>query len=369
MRQDSSTEIISEASDEARLYAGITRRDSTLDGQFVYAVLTTGVYCRPSCSARTPLRQNIRFFASCDEASQAGFRACKRCRPDDPHYGVAHLIELARYILAHADEKLPLKALAARQGVSPGYLQRTFKAVFGISPKAFQDAARLNTLKSLLKAGDDITGAIFEAGYGAPSRFYESAARQIGMSPKAYREGGSGETITYACRHTALGALMMAATDKGVCFVMFGEGEGEGEDALLDQLHAEFPKANLSLSTDNGGASLDGWMVALDNHLSQGAPRPDIPLDLRGTAFQIKVWQFLLSIPEGDVISYSEVAKAIDQPRAVRAAASACGKNRIAVLVPCHRVLRGDGGLGGYRWGVERKRALLDSERGKRAKS
>ena len=352
-----------ESLDEASMYAGITRRDRSLDGQFVYAVITTGVYCRPSCPARTPLRKNIRFFPSPEEAGHAGFRPCKRCRPDDPHYGSAQLVELARYIVANAEEKLSLKALAARQGVSPGYLQRTFKAVFGISPKAFQDAARLRTLKSLLKAGDEITGAIFEAGYGAPSRFYENAARQIGMSPKAYRDGGSGEAITYACRDTDLGALMMAATDKGVCFAMFGDSD----DELLDQLTAEFPKASFSRSSDNGGELLDRWMEALDNHLSEGGPRPDIPLDLRGTAFQIKVWQFLLSIPEGDVVSYSEVAEAIDQPRAVRAAASACGKNRIAVLVPCHRVLRGDGGLGGYRWGVDRKRTLLDSERGRRA--
>ena len=348
---------------EATMYAGITRRDRSLEGQFVYAVLTTGVYCRPSCAARTPLRKNIRFFPSSDEAGQAGFRACKRCKPDDPHYGIAHLVELARYIHSHAEEKLTLKALAARQGVSPGYLQRTFKAVFGISPKTFQDAARLNTLKKLLKAGDNITEAIFEAGYGAPSRFYDNAARQIGMSPKAYRDGGSGEVINYACRDTNLGALLMAATDKGVCFVMFGDNEKQ----LLGQLQAEFPKANFSLSTNNGGKPLDLWMIALENHLNLGAPRPDIPLDLRGTAFQIKVWQFLLSIPEGDVLSYSEVAAAIDQPRAIRAAASACGKNRIAVLVPCHRVLRGDGGLGGYRWGLDRKQALLDTECARRA--
>lgn len=347
------------------MYTGIARRDRSLDGQFVYAVLTTGVFCRPSCSARRPLRKNIRLFATCDEAGQAGYRACKRCKPDDPHYGVAHLVELARYILTHAEEKLPLQALATRQGVTPGYLQRTFKAVFGISPKAFQDAARLNTLKNLLKSGDDITGAIFEAGYGAPSRFYDNAARQIGMSPKAYRNGGSGEVITYARRDTALGELMMAATDKGVCFAMFGDSE----HSLLGQLRAEFPKASISQSYDNGGESLDRWMIALDNHLSHSGPRPDIPLDLRGTAFQIKIWQFLLSIPDGDVISYSEVAEAVDQPGAVRAAASACGKNRIAVLVPCHRVLRGDGRLGGYRWGLERKRALLDNERGRLAES
>jgi len=350
---------------EEMKYAAITRRDRSLDCRFVYGVLTTGVYCRPSCAARPALRENVRFFDAPALAEHAGFRACKRCKPDNPSYDVTRLVELARYIRAHADEKLPLKDLASRHGVSPGYLQRSFKAVFGISPKAFQDAARLNTLKTLIKGGDDITGAIFEAGYGSPSRFYENAARQIGMTPKSYRSGASGEVIAYACRDTALGALMMAATEKGVCFVMFGDSEPQ----LFDQLRAEFPKADLVQSAGNGGQQLDSWMTALDDHLSQNAPRPDIPLDLRGTAFQIKVWQFLLSIPDGDVMSYGEVADAIDQPRAVRSAASACGKNRIAVLVPCHRVLRGDGGLGGYRWGVDRKRTLLDGERQRRAAS
>ena len=347
------------------MYDGITRRDRTLDGLFVYAVQTTGVYCRPSCAARPPLRKNVRFYTSPAEAAKAGFRPCKRCKPDAPHQDVTRLVDVARYIIAHADDKLTLKDLAARQGVSPGYLQRTFKAVFGISPKAFQDAARLRTLKSLLKTGDDITGAIFEAGYGSPSRFYENAAQQIGMSPKSYRDGGDGEIITYACRDTALGLLMMAATAKGVCFVMFGESEAQ----LLDQLQTEFPNANFTPTSENRGDQLDSWIKALEEHLDQNAPRPNVPVDLRGTAFQIKVWQFLLSIPDGDVLSYGELADAIDKPQAVRAAASACGKNRIAVLVPCHRVLRGDGGLGGYRWGLDRKRTLLDAERKRRASS
>lgn len=347
------------------MHDAVISRDASFDGQFVYAVLTTGVYCRPSCASRPALKKNLRFFLTPDEARNAGFRACKRCKPDDHNYDVNRLVELARYIIAHADEKLTLKDLADRQGVSSGYLQRTFKSVFGISPKTFQDAARLHTLKSLLKTGDDITGAIFEAGYGSPSRFYESAARQIGMSPKAYRSNGEGEKIMYAYRETSLGTLMMAATKKGVCFVMFGDSETQ----LFKQLQAEFAQANFTNTANNGGELLDIWMTALENHLEQGAPRPDIPLDLRGTAFQIKVWQFLLTIPEGDVLSYSEVAQAIDKPRAVRAAASACGKNSIALLVPCHRVLRGDGGLGGYRWGLERKRTLLDTERQRRVKS
>lgn len=348
--------------DEETMYAAAMQRDRSFDEKFIYGVITTGVYCRPSCSARPPLKKNMRFFDKPEQAAKAGFRPCKRCKPDDPHYSVRRLVQLARYIVEHADEKLPLRDLAERQGVSPSYLQRTFKAVFGVSPKAFQDAARLNTLKSLLKSGDDVTGAIFESGYGSPSRFYENAARQIGMSPKAYRSGGSGETIHYACRLTALGSLMFAATAKGVCFAMFGESE----DELHKQLANEFPKAKLIQSSDNGGDQLDEWMGSLEAHLHKGAPRPELPLDLRGTAFQIKVWQFLLRIPEGDVVSYGEVAKAIDEPRAVRAAATACGKNRIAVLVPCHRVLRGDGGIGGYRWGLDRKRTLLDVERSRK---
>ncbi len=344
---------------EDKMYAAAIQRDSSFDERFVYAVITTGVYCRPSCSARPPLRKNMRFFDGPTEAAKAGFRPCKRCRPDDPHYNVTRLIQLARYIIDHAEEKLLLSDLAERQGLSPYYLQRTFKAVFGVSPKAFQDAARLNTFKSLLKSRDDVTGAIFESGYGSSSRFYERAARQIGMSPKAYRSGGEGETIHYACRMTDLGALMFAATAKGVCFAMFGENESE----LRNQLASEFPNADLVQSSDNGGEQLDEWMSSLEAHINKGAPRPELPLDLRGTAFQIKVWQFLLRIPEGDVVSYGEIAKAIKEPRAVRAAASACSKNRIAVLVPCHRVLRGDGSMGGYRWGLERKRTLLDIER------
>ena len=235
---------------------------------------------------------------------------------------ISRCVDAYRFIVEHADEKLPLRDLAKRQDVSPSYLQRTFKAVFGVSPKAFQDAARLNTLKSLLKSGDDVIGAIFESGYGSPSRFYENAARQMGMSPRAYRSGAAAETIHYACRMTELSSLMFAATAKGVCFVMFGESEHE----LHKQLATEFPKAKLVQSSDTGGDQLDEWMGSLEAHLSDDAPRPELPLDLRGTVFQIKVWQFLLRIPEGDVVSYGDVARAIDEPRAVRAAARPAAK-------------------------------------------
>jgi AraC family transcriptional regulator of adaptative response/methylated-DNA-[protein]-cysteine methyltransferase len=240
-----------------------------------------------------------------------------------------------------------------------------FKATFGVTPKQYQDAARSERLKDLLKSSGGVADAIFAAGYGSTSRVYGEASRNVGMTPGAYRAGGAGETITYACRDSALGPLLMAATKRGVCFAQFGKSER----ALIRQLQQEFPNATLRASTATDAQELDAWVEALNEHLSAGAPRPELPLDLRGTAFQIRVWQFLLHVAEGDVVSYSEVAAGIGKPKAVRAAASACGANSIAVLIPCHRVLRSDGGLGGYRWGTERKRALLDAERGRRAAS
>jgi len=221
----------------------------------------------------------------------------------------------------------------------------------------------MRQFKQSLKDGEGVTQAIFTAGFGSISRVYGAASRNIGMTPKAYRAGGAGETITYAYRNTALGHMAMAATNKGVCFVQFGEGQ----EALLGMLKNEFPKAKLSASSAQDAPELDAWMEALDQHISQGSPRPDLPLDMRGTAFQMKVWRFLLSIREGEVLSYGELATKMEQPKAFRAVASACARNRIGVLIPCHRVLRGDGSLGGYRWGLERKLALLDAERERQA--
>ena len=344
---------------EAEMRAAIKNRDAAYDGRFVYAVVTTGVYCRPVCAARPARPENLRFFASCEEAEKAGFRACKRCHPRDTSRDSDQLVDIAKYIEAHAEQKLTLAALAQRFDLSPSHFQRRFKAAFGVSPKAYQDAIRVKTLKRHLKAGDDIAGSIFEAGFGSTSRVYGEAARNVGMTPSAYRAGGDGETIFYAARQTSLGMLMMAATPRGVCFAMFGSSEAE----LREQLAREFPKAKLTATPKSSDSDLGNWIRALDAHLSEGAPHPDLPLDMRGTAFQIKVWQFLLSVPEGDVVSYSDVAKAIGKPKAFRAAASACATNKIGVLIPCHRVLRGDGGLGGYRWGLEKKRALLDAER------
>ncbi|ERS10078.1 methylated-DNA--protein-cysteine methyltransferase [Marinobacter sp. EN3] len=272
---------------------------------------------------------------------------------------VARLVRVAQHIEMHADEALTLSSLAKVAALSPSRLQKQFKAAFGVSPKAYQDAVRMRRFKQSLKDGSKVTDAIFASGFGSVSRVYGEANRSIGMPPRTYRAGGAGEVIVYAGRTTALGLMMMAATDRGVCFVEFGDDEA----SLVGRLRSEFPKAELTASPARNAPELDAWMEALDQHISAGAPRPDLPLDMRGTAFQVKVWQFLLSIREGDVLSYSEVAAKIDKPRAVRAVASACGKNRIGVLIPCHRVLRGDGGLGGYRWGLERKRALLEAER------
>lgn len=345
---------------DAEMWRAIRTRDARFDGVFWYGVVTTGVFCRPSCASRPARRGNVRFFASTAAAVAAGLRACKRCRPLGGVDPVAARVEaVARFIDAHADEPLPLARLAARARLSPAHFQRRFKAHLGVSPKVYQDGVRLARLKAGLRGGAAVLDAIVGAGFSSTSRVYGAAARNLGMTPSAYRAGGGGETIAYACRPTALGLLMMAATDRGVCFAEFGMSEA----ALQRALAAEFPNATLARSAMAASPELEAWVRAFEAHLGGGAPRPDVPLDLRGTAFQIRVWRFLLGIREGEVLSYTEVAAGIGAPKAVRAAASACAANRIAVLVPCHRVLRGDGGLGGYRWGIERKRALLDRER------
>lgn len=270
------------------------------------------------------------------------------------------MLALARFIDEHLDESLPLARLAREANTSPYHLQRSFKAALGVSPKVYQSNARLRALKSSLRSGDSVSAAIIDAGFGSTSRVYEQVNGGLGMTPSAYRAGGDGETIHFAVRETALGTMLMAATARGVCFVHLGENEA----VLIQSLRTEYPRALLVHSNAEQSPALDGWINALNNHLSAGGARPgDIPLDLRGTAFQLRVWRFLLSIKDGDAVSYAEAAVGIGQPSAVRAAASACGANNVAILVPCHRVLRGDGSLGGYRWGVDRKRALLDRER------
>jgi AraC family transcriptional regulator, regulatory protein of adaptative response / methylated-DNA-[protein]-cysteine methyltransferase len=349
---------------ESVMRRALAERDAGYDGTFVYGVITTGVYCRPSCPSRPAKPENVRFFPDATAAESAGLRECKRCRPRASRDRATRIIEtIAGYIEQHAHERLTLGHLAERAHLSPAHLQRRFKAALGVSPKMFQDAARLRRLKGGLKAGKSIVDAIADAGFESTSRVYGHAPRSLGMTPSAYRQGGAGETIAYAARDTAMGPLLMAATDRGVCFAQFGASTA----ALIAQLKSEFPHATHAPSRMAGSGELDDWMRAFDAHLAGNAPRPELPLDLRGTAFQIRIWRFLLQVPEGSVVSYSELAAGIGAPKAVRAAASACAANRIAVLVPCHRVLRGNGALGGYRWGLERKRVLIDGERRRRA--
>jgi AraC family transcriptional regulator of adaptative response/methylated-DNA-[protein]-cysteine methyltransferase len=349
---------------EIAMRRALAARDAVFDGVFVYGVVTTGVYCRPSCASRPAKPGNVRFFPGPDAAERAGLRSCKRCKPRAMHdQAVERMQTLARYIEAHAEEPLSLQKLSARVHISPAHLQRTFKNVIGISPKAFHDAARLRLLKGALKAGKGVLESITEAGFQSTSRVYGHAMRNLGMTPSAYRRGGEGETMAYAYRDSALGSLVMAATNRGICFAQFGSSK----EMLVKQLQEEFPKASIAESCMSDSPELDAWIQAFDAHIAGTGPRPELPLDLRGTAFQVRVWRFLLGVPEGAVVSYGEVAQGIGSPKAVRAAASACAANRVAVLVPCHRVLRGDGGLGGYRWGLERKRALIDAERARRA--
>lgn len=347
---------------DAQRRAALATRDRRADGSFVYAVKTTGVFCRPSCAARAPRPENIRLFDTTAEALAAGFRPCRRCHPltaANAEPEVSLMAAIADYIARHADEPLGLGPLAAQAGLSPAHFQRRFKAVMGISARDFHEAVRLRRFKRGLRGGGDVLGAALDAGYGSASRAHARADGALGMTPAAYRTGGAGEVISYAVRETALGPLLMAATARGVCCVEFGEDEA----ALLARLSEEFPRAQLAPAGTETAAALDGWMAALADHLANAAPRPDLPLDLRGTAFQLSVWRFLMRVPPGEVVSYTELAGGVGRPQAVRAAASACAANRIAVLIPCHRALRADGGLGGYRWGLARKRALLDAER------
>ena len=344
---------------EPEMRAAVEARDEAFDGCFLYGVITTGVFCRPSCKSRPARPENLRFFPDVPAAMSAGFRPCRRCRPGGGDSALARLVEVARYIEAHAEDRLTLNLLAERVDLSVSRLQRAFKGAFGVSPRVYQDAVRMRRFRLALQQGDKVTGALFEAGFGSMSRIYGQQTRSIGMTPGAYRSGGAGEQIAYACRETGLGPMLMAATARGVCFVQFGGDEAK----LLERLRAEFPKAEISPSDARNSPQLDLWVEALDAHISDGTPRPDLPLDLRGTAFQVMVWHFLLSVREGEVLSYSELAARIGRPKAVRAVASACAANHVGVLVPCHRVLRSDGSLGGYRWGLERKRALLEAER------
>lgn len=337
----------------------VLARDRRFDGAFVYAVRSTGVFCRPSCPSRRPRRSVVRFFPIPEAAQAAGFRACRRCRPTQipsPDPAVALVRDVCRTIDAHPDAAADLATLGRRVGRSPHQLLRAFRRVLGVSPRAYRDARRLARLKSSLKERRHVSPAIYEAGYGSSSRVYERAAGALGMTPATYGRGGRGATIRYAVVHSPLGHLLVAATDKGVCRI----GLGDAAAPLERDLRAEFPAA--TVTPDAGG--LGDWVQAIVRHLEGREPHLDLPLDIRATAFQQRVWAALRKIPYGTTRSYQAVAKAIHQPRATRAVARACATNPVAIAIPCHRVVREDGALGGYRWGIERKRRLLQQEAG-----
>jgi len=347
---------------EERCWDAVLRRDSSQDGAFYVAVATTGVFCRPSCPSRRPSRKNVRFFSSADEAGRAGFRACLRCKPrtESPADPVADRIrEICNDIESQGGVSPNLSELAKRANLSPFHFQRRFKAVVGVSPKQYANAVRLRRLRAHLKSAKDVTTAVYDAGFGSSSRVYEQADTRLGMTPRQYRSGGRDVKITYATIHSPVGLMMVGATDRGLCFVQFGKSAAE----LLQMLKREYPEAAIGPMRKPRHPEFEKWVDALNRHLSGGQPLTDLPLDILHTAFQMRVWNYLQTIPYGEVRSYGEVAAGIAEPSAARAVARACASNVVAIAIPCHRVIRSTGELGGYRWGLDRKRTLIDRER------
>ena len=341
---------------EAERWDAIQRRDSAADGRFVYGVKTTGIYCRTSCGSKAARRENVVFFDDPTAAQEAGFRACKRCRPNEPGRAQmrADMVVAACRMIEEAEEPPSLDALAKAAGVSRFHFHRIFREVTGVTPKAYAAAKRADKLREELKSGASVTSAIFDAGYNASSRFYEESSSRLGMRPKQYRDGGRDTQIRFAIGECSLGAVLVAATQKGVCAIDFGEDA----QTLLEDLQDRFPHAELV----GGDTDFEAIVADVVGHLETPDGNLDLPLDIRGTAFQQKVWEALRSIPAGSTASYADIAHRIGKPTAVRAVAQACSANRIAVAIPCHRVIRRDGDLSGYRWGVDRKRMLLSRE-------
>ena len=343
-------------SDESR-WTAFASADRSADGAFVTAVRTTKIYCRPSCPARRAKRENVTFYPTCEAAEKAGFRACKRCHPNEvsAESGQAAAVERACRLIERSETPPSLDALAASAGFSPHHFHRMFKRITGVTPKGYARARRAEKLAQGLPEARSVTEAAYDAGYNASSRFYAEAPGRLGMSPSAYRRGGKGAAIRFAIAQSALGPTLVAATDKGVCAIMMDDDP----QALVRALQDRFGQADLVGDDPRFDA-----LVAAVVGLAQAPGRPaELPLDIRGTAFQERVWAALQAIPAGTTATYKDVAQAIGEPKAVRAVAQACGANPVALAIPCHRVVRSDGSLSGYRWGVARKRALLERER------
>ena len=340
-----------------RCWAAVENRDAGADGSFYYGVRTTGVYCRPGCPSRRPLRANTAFFATTSEAEAAGLRACKRCRPTDASTASRHIaaIEKACALLRTSETIPSLGELAAAAAISRFHFHRVFKQVTGATPRDYARTHRLGLLAQRLDAGEKVTEAIYASGFGSSSRAYEAAPAALGMTPGARRRAGDGETIRYVTVATPLGWALVAATARGVCLTALGDDR----ERLAAMVRERFPAA-LLVAED---AALKDWAEQIVRFITDPGQTPDLPLDIRGTAFQTRVWRALQRIPLGRTATYTEIARALGQPKAVRAVAQACAANNLALLVPCHRVIREDGDLAGYRWGLERKRALLERER------
>jgi AraC family transcriptional regulator of adaptative response/methylated-DNA-[protein]-cysteine methyltransferase len=340
-------------------WEAVLSRDGSYDGVFVYGVRSTGIYCRPSCGARKPREDGVEFFGSAGQAGAAGFRPCRRCRPDDAGNGderVEAMRRLARFIEEYdsPDRPLTLSIMSDYLGLSPSYLQRTFTRVVGVSPRRYAEINRIGRLKSDMKKGSKVTSALYGAGYGSSSRLYETAAARLGMTPGTYGKGGKGMTIRYGIVGCRMGRLLVAATDRGVSAVSIGDSDEVLERALFD----EYPSA--AITRDRAG--LEGYIDALLTYLDGGRKAPRLPLDVRISAFQARVYAALAAIPYGSVSTYRQVAEMIGRPAAARAVGTACTKNATALIVPCHRVVRTDGDPGGYRWGTERKEMLIAME-------
>jgi len=343
---------------DAERWAAVQRRDRAADGEFFYSVRTTGVYCRPSCAARLPRRENVSFHDSTAAAERAGFRPCKRCRPDAPGLEErhAHAIAEACRLIEGAETPPDLDALAAVAGMSRFHFHRVFKAATGVTPKAYAGARRAERVRAALPHSATVTEAIYDSGYNSSGRFYASSSSLLGMNPTNFRAGGTGAAIRFALGECSLGSILVAATEKGVCAILLGDEPA----ALLRDLEDRFPKAELI----GGDRDFEQLVAKVVGFVEAPALGLDLPLDVRGTAFQQRVWETLRAIPAGATASYTEIAKRIGRPKAVRAVAQACAANAIAVAIPCHRVVRNDGALAGYRWGIARKRALLARESG-----
>ena len=343
--------------DESR-WSAVLARDARADGAFVYAVRTTGVYCRPSCPSRRPRRESVAFFPGPDAAELSGFRECRRCHPRagvPVPPGLDQVRRACAFIQRRAASSLTLAQLAAHVGTSPFHLQRTFSKLVGISPRAYHEAVRAGRFRDGLRHGTPVSGAVYDAGYGSISRVYERRPTGRGMTPAAYRRGGKGMTMTYTIVDSPVGRMMVAGTDKGICSVKLGDRD----ERLEQDLRREYPEAAIARDT----SALGGWVRTLLGHLNGSRPHVDLPIDVQATAFQWRVWRYLQSIPYGETRAYSDVARAIGEPDAVRAVARACAANPVCLVVPCHRVVGKNGSLTGYRWGVNRKKQLLDKER------